>query len=253
MTRMQNMFAETNALLSEIKVGFGTFKGNAPYMSGVAIETDDVIGVRLRMSELNGNISSEMDVADYADEIKDRLVNAEDKEACVRSLWDRLAFYDSANKEQYEKAANTYISYLRNGANIDQAMDIIAQRYAEQTHKCLKAIADDNATFRNTTQKHTASFAQVIMSVVFSGGEAVMNMFESNFSGADKLSLGASAKFISREIGGGFFESLSTTTNRLVKGAKVLGENDDKNTNVDNIPLPEEEAEEEENQINLDV
>ena len=238
MTRMQNMFAETNALLSEIKVGFGTFKGNAPYMSGVAIEPDDIIGVRLRMSDLNGNISSDMDEADYAEDIKERLVNAEDKEAFVRSLRDRLALYDSANKEQYEKAANTCISYLRNAANLEQAMDIITQRYAEQTHKCLKAISDDNATFRSTTQKHTASFAQVIMGVVFSGGEAVRNMFDTNFSGADELSLGASAKLISREIGGSFWETMGTTTNRLVKGAKVLGENDDKNTNVDNIPLP---------------
>jgi hypothetical protein len=41
--------------------------------------------------------------------------------------------------------------------------------------------------------------------------------------------------------------------NRLVKGAKVLGENDDKITNVDNIPLPEEEGEDDENQIDLDV
>ena len=60
---------------------------------------------------------------------------------------------------------------------------------------------------------------------------------------------GMSAKSISQEIGGSFFEFLGTTLNRLVKGAKVLGENDDKNTNVDNIPLPEEE----ENQIDLEV
>ena len=132
-------------------------------------------------------------------------------------------------------------------------MDIITQRYAEQTHKCLKAISDDNATFLNTTQKHTASFAQVIMGVVFSGGEAVRNMFDSNFSGADQLSLGASAKSISKEIGGSFWETMGTTMNRLVKGAKVLGENDDKSTNVDNIPLPEEEGEDDENQIDLEV
>jgi hypothetical protein len=253
MTRMQNMFAETNALLSEIKAGLGAFNEQGKYMQGVETDPHDIIGFNLFMSGLNGNIPSEMDEADFASTLKVRLAVAEDKEALVRSLWDRLAFYDSTNKEQYEKAAKTYISYLRNGANLDQVMDIIAQRYTEQTRKCLKAIVDDNATFRKSAQKHTASFAQVIMGVVFSGGEAIMNMFESNFSGADKLSLGASAKFISREIGGGFFESLSTTTNRLVKGAKVLGENDDKNTNVDNIPLPEEEAEEEENQINLDV
>ena len=84
---------------------------------------------------------------------------------------------------------------------------------------------------------------------MFSGGEAVRNMFDSNFSGADQLSLGASAKSISKEIGGSFWETMGTTMNRLVKGAKVLGENDDKSTNVDNIPLPEEE----ENQIDLEV
>ena len=70
-----------------------------------------------------------------------------------------------------------------------------------------------------------------------------------HLTGADELSLGASAKLISREIGGSFWETMGTTTDRLVKGAKVLGENDDKNTNVDNIPLPEEE----ENQIDLEV
>ena len=89
-----------------------------------------------------------------------------------------------------------------------------------------------------------------IMGVVFSGGEAVRNMFESNFSGTDKLLLGGSAKSISKEIGGSFWETLETTTNRLVKGAKVLGENDDKNTNVDTIELP---AEEDENQIELNI
>jgi hypothetical protein len=74
-------------------------------------------------------------------------------------------------------------------------------------------------------------------------------MFNKNFTGKDSTSLGMSAKSISQEIGGSFFEFLGTTLNRLVKGAKVLGENDDKNTNVDNIPLPEEE----ENQIDLEV
>ena len=253
MTRMQNMFAETNALLSEIKAGFGAFKVKGQYLQGVETDPHDVIGVELFMSGLNENIRSNMDEADFASTLKERLASAEDKEAFVRSHWDRLAFYDSANKEQYEKAANTCISYLRNAANLEQAMDIITQRYAEQTHKCLKAISDDNATFLNTTQKHTASFAQVIMGVVFSGGEAVRNMFDTNFSGADELSLGASAKLISREIGGSFWETMGTTMNRLVKGAKVLGENDDKSTNVDNIPIPEEEDEDDENQIDLDV
>ena len=59
-----------------------------------------------------------------------------------------------------------------------------------------------------------------------------------------------SAKSISQEIGGSFFEFLETTLNRLVKGAKVLGENDAKNTNVDDIELL---AEEDENQIDLDI
>ena len=59
-----------------------------------------------------------------------------------------------------------------------------------------------------------------------------------------------SAKSISQEIGGSFFEFLGTTLNRLVKGAKVLGENDAKNTNVDDIELL---AEEDENQIDLDI
>ena len=253
MTRMQNMFAETNALLSEIEAGFGAFKVKGQYLQGVETDPHDIIGVELFMSGLNENIRSNMDEADFASTLKERLASAEDKEAFVRSHWDRLAFYDSANKEQYEKAANTCISYLRNAANLEQAMDIITQRYAEQTHKCLKAISDDNATFLNTTQKHTASFAQVIMGVVFSGGEAVRNMFDSNFSGADQLSLGASAKSISKEIGGSFWETMGTTMNRLVKGAKVLGENDDKSTNVDNIPLPEEEGEDDENQIDLEV
>ena len=253
MTRMQNMFAETNALLSEIKAGFGAFKVKGQYLQGVETDPHDIIGVELFMSGLNENIRSNMDEADFASTLKERLASAEDKEAFVRSHWDRLAFYDSANKEQYEKAANTCISYLRNAANLEQAMDIITQRYAEQTHKCLKAISEDNATFLNTTQKHTASFAQVIMGVVFSGGEAVRNMFDSNFSGADQLSLGASAKSISKEIGGSFWETMGTTMNRLVKGAKVLGENDDKSTNVDNIPIPEEEDEDDENQIDLDV
>ena len=46
------------------------------------------------------------------------------------------------------------------------------------------------------------------------------------------------------------FEFLETTLNRLVKGAKVLGENDAKDTNVDNIELMDEE---DENQIDLDI
>ena len=251
MTRMQNMFAETNALLSEIKAGFGAFKEDAPYMVGVEIEPHDIISFNLFLAGLNGDIPSEMDEADFSSTLKERLAVAKDKEAFVRSLWDRLAFYDGANKEEYEKAAKTNVSFLRNAASAEQAIDLIVDQYTKRVHRCLKSISDDNAKFRQSSQKHTASFAQVIMSVVFSGGEAVRNMFESNFSGADKLSLGASAKFISREIGGGFFESLTTTTNRLVKGAKVLGENDDKNTNVDDIELPDEE--DEENQIDLDV
>ena len=59
-----------------------------------------------------------------------------------------------------------------------------------------------------------------------------------------------SAKSISQEIGGSFFEFLETTLNRLVKGAKVLGGNDAKDTNVDAIELPDEE---DENQIDLDI
>ena len=78
-------------------------------------------------------------------------------------------------------------------------------------------------------------------------------MFNKNFTGKDSTSLGMSAKSISQEIGGSFFEFLGTTLNRLVKGAKVLGENDDKSTNVDNIPIPEEEDEDDENQIDLEV
>jgi len=43
------------------------------------------------------------------------------------------------------------------------------------------------------------------------------------------------AKAISKEIGGSTWEFTQTTMNRLVKGAHVLGENDPKNTNVDNV------------------
>ena len=71
-----------------------------------------------------------------------------------------------------------------------------------------------------------------------------------NFTGKDNTSLGMSAKSISQEIGGSFFEFLETTLNRLVKGVKVLGEDDAKDTNVDNIELPDEE---DENQIDLDI
>ena len=42
--------------------------------------------------------------------------------------------------------------------------------------------------------------------------------------------------------------AVAPTVAEVVKGAKVLGESDGKNTNVDNIPLPEEE-----NQIDLEV
>lgn len=250
MTRMQNMFAETNALLSEIKAGFSAFNKDGQYMVDAAIELDDVIGVRLRMSGLTGNIPTGMNEADYAASIKDRLVNAENKEAMVRSLWDRLAFYDSANKEEYEKSAKTSVSFLRNASSPEQAIDLIVRQYTKRTRRCLKSISDDHAKFLQSSQKHTASFAQVIMGVVFSGGEAVRNMFDANFSGVDELSLGASAKAISKEIGGSFWETMGTTMDRLVKGAKVLGESDDKSTNVDNIPLPEED---EENQIDLEV
>ena len=59
-----------------------------------------------------------------------------------------------------------------------------------------------------------------------------------------------SAKSILQEIGGSIFEFLGTMLNRLVKGAKVLGENDAKNTNVDAIELPDGE---DENQIDLDI
>ena len=59
-----------------------------------------------------------------------------------------------------------------------------------------------------------------------------------------------SAKSISQEIGGSFFEFLGTTLNRLVKGAKVLGEDDAKNTNVDAIELADAE---DGNQIDLNV
>ena len=129
-------------------------------------------------------------------------------------------------------------------------MDSIVKRYTEETRRCLKSISDDHAKFRQSSQKHTASFAQVIMGVVFSGGAAVEDMFNKNFTGKDNTSLGMSAKSISQEIGGSFFEFLGTTLNRLVKGAKVLGEDDAKDTNVDNIELPDEE---DENQIDLDI
>ena len=250
MTRMQNMFAETNALLSEIKAGFGTFKEDGKYMQGVATDPHDIIGLNLFMSGLNGDIPSEIDEADYASTLKESLAGEVDKESFVRSFWDRLASYDSANRERYEKQANTCIAFLRHGTDLDSALDSIVKRCAEETSRCLKSISDDHAKFRQSSQKHTASFAQVIMGVVFSGGEAVRNMFESNFSGTDKLLLGGSAKSISKEIGGSFWETLETTTNRLVKGAKVLGENDDKNTNVDRIELA---AEEDDNQIQLNV
>ena len=175
---------------------------------------------------------------------------AEDKEAAVRSLWDRLAFYDSANRERYERQADTCIAFLRHGTDIDLAVDSIVKRYTEETRRCLKSISDDHAKFRQSSQKHTASFAQVIMGVVFSGGAAVEDIFNKNFTGKDNTSLGMSAKSISQEIGGSFFEFLGTTLNRLVKGAKVLGEDDAKDTNVDNIELPDEE---DENQIDLDI
>lgn len=190
------------------------------------------------MAGLNGDIPSEMDEADFASTLKARLAGDEDKEAFVRSLWDRLAFYDGANKARYERNANTCLAFLRYGTDLDSAIDSIVKRYAEETHRCLKSISDDHAKFRQSSQKHVASFAQVIMGVVFSGGAAVEDMINKNFTGKDKTSLGMSAKSISQEIGGSFFEFLETTLNRLVKGAKVLGENDDKNTNVDNIELP---------------
>ena len=250
MTRMQNMFAETNALLSEIKAGFGAFKEDAPYLVGVELEPHDIIGFNLVMSGLKGDIPSEMDEADFSSTLKERLAVAKDKEALVRSLWDRLAFYDGANRERYERNAARCLAFLRHGADIDSAIDSIAQRYTEETRRCLKSISDDHAKFRQSSQKHTASFAQVIMGVVFSGGAAVEDMFNKNFTGKDNTSLGMSAKSISQEIGGSFFEFLGTTLNRLVKGAKVLGENDAKNTNVEDIELP---AEEDENPIDLDI
>lgn len=250
MTRMQNMFAETNALLSEIKAGFGAFTKDGKYMAAAAIEQDDIIGVRLRMFGFNDSIPTGMNEADYAENIKNRLVGAEDKEAAVRSLWDRLAFYDGASKERYGKACDTCIAFLRHGTDLDSAIDSIVKRYTEETRTCLKSISDDHAKFRQSSQKHTASFAQVIMGVMFSGGAAVEDMINKNFTGKDNASLGMSAKSISQEIGGSFFEFLETTLNRLVKGAKVLGDHDPKNTNIDNIQLPDEE---DGNQIDLDI
>ena len=201
------------------------------------------------MAGLNGDIPSEMDEADFSSTLKARLAVEEDKEAVVRLLWDKLAFYDSANKVRYERNANTCLAFLRYGTDLDSAIDSIVKRYAEETHRCLKSISDDHAKFRQSSQKHVASFAQVIMGVVFSGGAAVEDMINKNFTGKDKTSLGMSAKSISKEIGGSFWETFGTTADRLVKGAKVLGENDAKDTNVDNIELPEEN----ENQIDLDI
>ena len=67
MTRMQNMFAETNALLSEIKAGLGAFNEQGKYMRGVETDPHDIIGFNLFMSGLNGNIPSEMDEVGYED------------------------------------------------------------------------------------------------------------------------------------------------------------------------------------------
>ena len=142
MTRMQNMFAETNALLSEIKAGFGAFKEDAPYLVGVEIESHDIIGFNLLMSGLKGDIPSEMDEADFSSTLKERLAGEEDKEAVVRSLWDKLAFYDGTNKERYERNANTCIAFLRHGTDINSSIDSIVKRYTEETRRCLKSISD---------------------------------------------------------------------------------------------------------------
>ena len=251
MTRMQNMFAETNALLADIKVGLSTIADDFPGFEDFDFDPHDLIGQHLLMCGCS-NISTDMDEADFSQSLKERLVQAEDKEAMVRSLWDKLAFYDTANKEEYEATAKGYIAYLKMGFRIDKTLDAIVEKYTEHTRNCLNAIADHDRRFQQSTQRHTASFAQVIMSVVFSGGEAVQDMFDNNFAGNDKTALGLSAKKISGEIGGTFWEMPGTTMNRLVKGAKVLGENDGKNTNVDNIPLPEEDADDA-NKIELDV
>ena len=94
------------------------------------------------MSGLKGDIPSEMDEADFSSTLKERLAGEEDKEGVVRSLWDKLAFYDGTNKERYERNANTCIAFLRHGTDIDSSIDSIVKRYTEETRRCLKSISD---------------------------------------------------------------------------------------------------------------
>ena len=295
MTRMQNMFAETNAMIAELKAGFDVLK-DCRFPEGAEVDEHDLVGkCLLKMStpegsqmvqsvnkkgnpmfdnDKNGNpvpvyekayivemrrlcsskgIKSIADETNFAESLKRRIAEAEDKEALVRSLWGKLASYDRANEKHYKKTLDTVIALLKRGLNQGMVINAIVSHYVGQMNDCLRAMVEQENKFQNFKPELPASFAQVIMGVVFSGGEAVRDMFDNNFSGVDKVLLGASAKSISREIGGSFFESLETTTNRLVNGAKVLGENDARNTNVDNIHLAGENGGDDENRIELGV
>ena len=297
MTRMQNMFAETNAMIADLKAGFDALKDyRCP--EGTEVDEHDLIGkCLLKMSTPEGRqmvpsvginglprykkgpggpntdepiyeqayivemrrlcskkgIKSSYDATNFSGSLKKRIAEAEDKEALVRSLWDKLASYDRINEKEYKDMCNMSISLLKHGSNRNKVIDSVVGYYVDKVYDCLLEMMFQEQKYQNFKPELPASFSQVIMGVVFSGGEAVRDMFDNNFSGVDKVLLGASAKSISREIGGSFFESLETTTNRLVQGAKVLGENDSRNTNVDNIHLAGENGGDDENRIELGV
>ena len=171
----------------------------------------------------------------FVKSLEQRLAQSDDPAAIMNMLWTKqLGYADNeghvpalknSRKMDLDRLSKDKLANMSEDAKA-KLFNGVAFNYANLVTMLLRPSIDAEVNFQNAQVPTPKSFAQIIMGVLFNGGASVQKMFDDNFGGADRLSILASAKATSKEVGGSFFEFVSTTMDRLVRGAHVLGEND---------------------------
>ena len=287
MVRMQNMLAEMNDLIAEIKDAIDIFR-NCPRPEGMTepdehdfigqyiwnmtdpkgqedVPEIDSFGDPVMILDAEGNPTDKpATVQRYVAEANklvrdlqepekhestarliDRLEKSEDPAALIRSLYEKALVYYSDNPpvcNSLKRVIDETVKRINEAspAQRKSVLTVAAQEYLRQQRDFLSGLSFSEVEFQRAKIQPPASFAQVIMGVVFAGGAAMDKMYNDNFNLIEQGKLALSAKSISTdELGGRTFEFKETTRNRIVKAAQLLGAHHSKNVKVDDMKLPE--------------
>ena len=287
MVRMQNMLAEMNDLIAEIKDAIDIFR-NCPRPEGMTepdehdfigqyiwnmtdpkgqedVPEIDSFGDPVMILDAEGNPTDKpATVQRYVAEANklvrdlqepekhestarliDRLEKSEDPAALIRSLYEKALVYYSDNPpvcNSAKQVADEAVKRINEASPAQRRFVLadVAKEYLTQQRHFLSGLSFSEVEFQRAKIQPPASFAQVIMGVVFAGGAAMDKMYNDNFNLIEQGKLALSAKSISTdELGGRTLEFKETTRNRIVKAAQLLGAHHSKNVKVDDMKLPE--------------